>query len=192
MRTPRRTLVTAVVFAASVFVLYAWRVADAPIYLCDAEVLFALNSHAIASTAHDVNGRLMPLYFQVYGDMWFQPILVYFSALFMRLLPLSESTVRLPSVTIGAIDVVLIYVIAQHVDPTSPVGTIAMSEGPSGGGVETWSATIIGKGGHGAYPHTTVDPFSLLAQVISAINSIVSRRLDPFGPAAISIGERRR
>jgi amidohydrolase len=87
----------------------------------------------------------------------------------------------------GAVDGVD-YVIAQHVDPTSPVGTIAMSEGPSGGGVETWSATIIGKGGHGAYPHTTVDPFALLAQVITAINSIVSRRLDPFGPAAISIG----
>jgi amidohydrolase len=80
------------------------------------------------------------------------------------------------------------YVIAQHVDPLSPVGTIAISEGPSGGGVDTFFATIIGKGGHGAYPHTTVDPFSLLAHVIIALNSIVSRRLDPFEPAAVSIG----
>ncbi len=80
------------------------------------------------------------------------------------------------------------YVIAQHVDPTSPVGTIAISEGPSGGGVETWTATIIGKGGHGAYPHTTVDPFVLLSHVIMAINGVVSRRIDPFEPSAISIG----
>lgn len=80
------------------------------------------------------------------------------------------------------------FVIAQHVDPTRPVGTIAITEGPSGGGVETWFATIIGKGGHGAYPHTTVDPFVLLSHVIIAINGIVSRRINPFEPTAISIG----
>ncbi|MCC7118567.1 MAG: amidohydrolase [Anaerolineales bacterium] len=80
------------------------------------------------------------------------------------------------------------YVIAQHVDPTQALGTIAITEGPSGGGVDTWSATIFGKGGHGAYPHTTVDPFVLLAQVITGLNSIISRRLDPYAPAAISIG----
>jgi len=87
----------------------------------------------------------------------------------------------------GAVDGVD-YVIAQHVDPTSSVGTIAITEGPSGGGVDTWYATIIGKGGHGAYPHTTIDPFVLLAQVINGLNSIVSRRLDPYAPSAISIG----
>lgn len=80
------------------------------------------------------------------------------------------------------------YVIAQHVDPNSPVGTIAINEGPSGGGVDTFFATIIGKGGHAAYPHTTVDPFVLLAHVIMALNGIVSRRLDPFEPAVVSIG----
>ena len=80
------------------------------------------------------------------------------------------------------------YVIAQHVDPTRPVGTIAINEGPSGGGVDTFSAVIIGKGGHGAYPHTTVDPFSILAHVIMALNAIVSRRIDPYEPAAVSIG----
>jgi len=87
----------------------------------------------------------------------------------------------------GAVDSVD-YVIAQHVDPLSPVGTIAINEGPSGGGVDTLTATIYGKGGHGAYPHKTVDPFFLLAQVINALNGIVSRRLDPFEPAAVSIG----
>lgn len=87
----------------------------------------------------------------------------------------------------GAVDGVD-YVIAQHVDPTSPVGTIAINEGPSGGGVTSWQATIYGVGGHGAYPHASVDPFVLLAHVIMGINAIVSRRLDPFEPAVISIG----
>ncbi len=80
------------------------------------------------------------------------------------------------------------YVIAQHVDPSSPVGTIAINEGPSGGGVDSWFATIKGKGGHGAYPQASIDPFMLLAHVIMGLNNIISRRLDPFEPAALSIG----
>ncbi|MCX6068670.1 MAG: M20/M25/M40 family metallo-hydrolase, partial [Chloroflexi bacterium] len=42
--------------------------------------------------------------------------------------------------------------------------------------------------GHGAHPHQTIDPFSILAHVIMALNSIVSRRLHPFQPAVVSIG----
>lgn len=80
------------------------------------------------------------------------------------------------------------YVIAQHIDPTQPVGTICIEAGPASGGVDSWFGVIEGKGGHGAYPHTTVDPFYLLAHVIFALNSIVSRRLDPFAPAVVSIG----
>ncbi len=80
------------------------------------------------------------------------------------------------------------YVIAQHVDPTQPVGTIAINAGPCSGGVDSWFSVIKGKGGHGAYPHTTVDPFFLLAHIIIALNGITSRRLDPFAPAVVSIG----
>jgi amidohydrolase len=81
------------------------------------------------------------------------------------------------------------YVIAQHVDPNLPLGAIAINEGPCSGGIDTWYATLKGKGGHGAYPHTTIDPFFLLAHVIMAINGIVSRKLNPFEPAAVSIGQ---
>jgi amidohydrolase len=80
------------------------------------------------------------------------------------------------------------YVIAQHIDPTHPVGTVTISAGPCSGGVDSWFAMIEGKGGHGAYPHETIDPFFLLGHVIFALNGIVSRRLDPFAPAAVSIG----
>ncbi|HJR81367.1 MAG TPA: M20 family metallopeptidase [Anaerolineales bacterium] len=80
------------------------------------------------------------------------------------------------------------YIIAQHVDPQKPVGTLGINAGPSGGGVDSWYATITGKGGHGAHPDKTIDPFYLLAHVILALNGIVSRRLNPFEPAAVSIG----
>jgi len=80
------------------------------------------------------------------------------------------------------------FVIAQHVDPEMPVGTISINAGPSSGGVDTWFATITGKGGHGAHPDQTIDPFHLLANVILGLNGIVSRRIDPFEPAVVSIG----
>jgi len=87
----------------------------------------------------------------------------------------------------GAMDGVE-YVIAQHVDPHIPVGTIAINEGPNSAGVDSWHAVILGKGGHGAHPDKTIDPFVLLAHVIIALNGIVSRRLDPFELAVVSIG----
>lgn len=80
------------------------------------------------------------------------------------------------------------FVIAQHVDPAQPVGTIGISAGPCSGGVDNWYGVITGKGGHGAHPDQTVDPFHLLAHVILGLNGIVSRRINPFEPAVVSIG----
>jgi amidohydrolase len=80
------------------------------------------------------------------------------------------------------------YVVAQHVDPLKPVGTISINAGPSSGGVDSWYAEIKGIGGHGAHPDRTIDPFYILAHVIIALNAIVSRRIEPFDPAVVSIG----
>jgi len=79
-------------------------------------------------------------------------------------------------------------IIALHVEGTTPSGYIRIEKGPASGGVDSWFGEIIGKGGHGAYPHETLDPFYLSSQVINALNSIVSRRIYPFSPAVISIG----
>ena len=79
-------------------------------------------------------------------------------------------------------------VIALHVDPATRVGDIHISDGPSSGGVDSWYGRILGKGGHGAMPHETVDPFSITTHVMIALNSIISRRLNPFDPAVVSIG----
>jgi amidohydrolase len=79
-------------------------------------------------------------------------------------------------------------VIALHVDPSTPVGDIHISSGPSSGGVDSWYGRIFGKGGHGAKPNETIDPFIIAAHVMIALNTIVSRRLHPFDPAVVSIG----
>ncbi|MEW6092475.1 MAG: M20 family metallopeptidase [Chloroflexota bacterium] len=79
-------------------------------------------------------------------------------------------------------------VIALHVDPATAVGNICIEAGAVSGGVDSWFGAVIGKGCHGAYPHLGLDPFTLTAQVILALNAIVSRRLHPFDPAVVSIG----
>ena len=87
----------------------------------------------------------------------------------------------------GAMDGVQM-VIALHVDPSTGVGDIHISDGASSGGVDSWYARIIGKGGHGAKPEQTVDPFYLATHVMMALNAIVSRRIQPFDPAVVSVG----
>ncbi len=79
-------------------------------------------------------------------------------------------------------------VIALHVDPSTAVGDILVESGPASGGVDSWFGTITGKGGHGARPHETVDPFYIAAHVILALNAIISRRISAFDPAVVSIG----
>ncbi len=80
-------------------------------------------------------------------------------------------------------------ILALHVDAHSPVGVIRLAPGPASGGVDTFFGVIHGKGGHGARPQETVDPLYLTAHVILALNAVVSRRLDPFDPAVVSIGK---
>ncbi len=87
----------------------------------------------------------------------------------------------------GAMDQVNL-VIGQHVDTHTPVGNVRVEAGPISGGVDSFFGRVIGYGGHGARPHDTVDPFYLSAHVMLALNGIVSRRLDPFDPAVVSLG----
>ncbi len=79
-------------------------------------------------------------------------------------------------------------VLALHVDGSVPVGDITVDAGPASAGVDTFYATIVGRGGHGAMPHKVVDPIYIAAQVILALHAIVSRRLHPTDPAVVSIG----
>ena len=80
------------------------------------------------------------------------------------------------------------WVIALHVDPFTPVGQIRINAGPFSGGVDSFFATVFGTGGHGARPHEGVDPVYITGHVLLALHGIVSRRLDPFAPAVVSVG----
>lgn len=79
-------------------------------------------------------------------------------------------------------------ILALHVDSETESGIIKISPGPMAAAVDSFKATIVGRGCHGAYPHRGVDPIFIAGQVILAIQGIVSRRIDPVKQAVISIG----
>lgn len=78
-------------------------------------------------------------------------------------------------------------VFGLHVASMLPSGEIYVRAGAFMAAVDTFEAEIIGRGGHGAYPHQALDPIWLAAQVINAIYGIVARRMDPTKHGLISV-----
>lgn len=79
-------------------------------------------------------------------------------------------------------------VIGLHVGNSLPVGKIGFNESVGAAASDTYHFKIIGKGGHGAAPHTTVDPVAIAAYFITNLQTIVSRNVDPVQGAVITIG----
>lgn len=79
-------------------------------------------------------------------------------------------------------------VIALHVDGTVDTGKIGIEWGTASASVDTFSANIKGKGGHGAMPDLALDPIWLTAQVLNALYAVPSRTLDPVEPSVLSLG----
>ena len=80
------------------------------------------------------------------------------------------------------------YALAIHVNPTLPSGKIAYRAGYAMANVDSVDIQIFGKGGHGAYPHTTIDPIVQSARLILDLQTIVSREIKPIEPAVITVG----
>jgi len=57
------------------------------------------------------------------------------------------------------------------------------------GSMDEFEITVTGEGGHGASPHNTIDPIVISAQLIMALQTIVSRKVDPIQPAVVSVGK---
>ncbi len=80
------------------------------------------------------------------------------------------------------------YNLALHVHAGLPAGEVGYVVGPALANVDSVDITVYGVGGHGAYPHKTKDPIVLSAQIITALQTIVSRELSPLEPAVLSVG----
>lgn len=76
-----------------------------------------------------------------------------------------------------------------HMNPNYAPGQIAVKPGAFMACTVEFVIAVIGKGGHAATPHLTIDPIVLAAQIITQFQSIISRSLDPTEPAIITVGK---
>jgi amidohydrolase len=76
---------------------------------------------------------------------------------------------------------------AVHVMNRIPAGTVAVRSGPVMTSADKLGITITGRGGHGANPHSAVDPVVAAAQVITALQTLVSRETHPLKTSVLSI-----
>jgi amidohydrolase len=79
-------------------------------------------------------------------------------------------------------------VVAAHVHPEVPWGCVSIDPGPVNASCDYLRITVEGVGGHGAYPHRARDPILALSHVVVALQSLVSRCLDPMHPGVFSVG----
>ena len=80
------------------------------------------------------------------------------------------------------------FCLALHDAADLPAGTIGYNEGFVLANVDSVDITVRGVGGHGAYPHTTKDPIVLASEIVVALQTIVSREIQPGEPAVVTIG----
>jgi hippurate hydrolase len=78
---------------------------------------------------------------------------------------------------------------ALHLWPGLPFGTAATKAGPIMAAADAFEVTVRGKGGHGAFPHETADSIAMAAQIVTALQTVVSREVDPVESAVLTVGE---
>ncbi|KIX12184.1 M20 metallopeptidase family protein [Dethiosulfatarculus sandiegensis] len=81
------------------------------------------------------------------------------------------------------------YALGCHVWPGALSGTVSVAPGPVMAAMDRFDIKVIGKGGHGALPHTCIDPVDTASQVISALQRITSRHMSPLSPTVVTIGQ---
>ncbi|RJP71391.1 MAG: amidohydrolase [Candidatus Abyssobacteria bacterium SURF_17] len=76
---------------------------------------------------------------------------------------------------------------ALHLDPLVPSNTLCIRKGPIMACADVFMLSIIGKGGHGALPHKSVDPILVSGHVITALQAVASRQVNPMEAVVLSI-----
>ena len=87
----------------------------------------------------------------------------------------------------GALDEVK-AIFGGHVDRRFAVGQVVADEGPLAASADTFEVELVGQGAHAARPHESADPIVGLGALIGAVQTIVSRRLNPANPGVVTIG----
>lgn len=80
------------------------------------------------------------------------------------------------------------FALALHDAADLPSGKIGYVVGPALASADSVDIVVYGKGGHGAYPHKTIDPIVIAARIVVALQTLVSRENDPLDPAVVTVG----
>jgi amidohydrolase len=80
-------------------------------------------------------------------------------------------------------------IFALHVYPGLEVGAFTVAAGPATAAADSFDIEILGRGGHAAHPHQAIDAIAVAAQVVSALQLLVSRQRDPLQALVITIGK---
>lgn len=80
------------------------------------------------------------------------------------------------------------YIFGFHVWPELPLGTLGFKKNAIMASMDSFDVTLVGKQGHGAAPHQGIDAITAAAQVVTSLQTIVSRETDPLDPVVITIG----
>ena len=78
---------------------------------------------------------------------------------------------------------------AIHIMPNAPAGVLGSKAGPMLASSDKLSIRIVGKGGHASMPHQAVDPVPVACEIVNAIQVFVTRRIDIFDPAVVTIAK---
>jgi amidohydrolase len=80
------------------------------------------------------------------------------------------------------------HAIAFHDSASLPAGAIGYAIGPVLANVDSVDIAVRGVGGHGAWPHTTRDPIVLASRIVGALQTLVSREINPLDSAVVTVG----
>jgi len=80
------------------------------------------------------------------------------------------------------------FALGFHNHPNSPVGSFDFTRGPGLAAADTFEVTVHGISGHAAHPHGAVDPIVAAAHLITQLQTVVSREVNPMHPAVVTVG----
>ena len=79
--------------------------------------------------------------------------------------------------------------LAIHISTRYPTGEIHLKPGPEMAATDVIRITVHGRGGHASAPHTSLDPIAVAAEIVLALQAMVTRRIDVFDPAVVTIAQ---
>jgi amidohydrolase len=78
---------------------------------------------------------------------------------------------------------------AMHITSSSPLGYVATRPGPCMASSDTMRITVTGRGGHASEPHRALDPIPVACEIVQALQTMVTRRIDVFDPSIVTVSK---